>query len=51
MQEFIKMTIEKKKKGELSSAELNSIKSAILPYLNSEQVSQFGKLLNMVENV
>jgi len=51
MKEFIKMTIDKKKKGELSNSEINSIKSAILPYLNTEQVSQLEKLLDLVENV
>lgn len=51
MSEFIKITLEKKKKGELSISELNNLKSTILPFLNSEQKENLDKILQMVENV
>ena len=51
MSEFIKITLEKKKKGELTSGELNNLKTTILPFLNSEQKENLDKILQMVENV
>ena len=51
MNEFIKLTIDKKKRGELSDSELTSIKKTIIPYLNDEQKIMLEKLLSMVENV
>lgn len=51
MNEFLKMTMKKKKQGELSSEELNSIKSTIMPYLTDEQKLNMEKLLKMVEYV
>ena len=51
MSEFLKMTLEKKKKGELSSSEINNLKSTIVPFLNSEQKENLDKILQMVENV
>lgn len=51
MNEFIRLTIEKKKKGELKKEELDSIRQTIVPYLNGEQKTMLEKLLDMVENV
>ena len=51
MNEFIKLTIEKKKKGELKKEELDSIRQTIVPYLNGEQKTMLEKLLDLVENV
>lgn len=51
MNEFIKLTIEKKKKGELKKEELDSIKDTIIPFLNGEQKIMLNKLMNMVDNV
>lgn len=51
MSEFIKMTIQKKKQGELSSKDLENIKSTILPYLNGEQKENMENLLKIVEHV
>lgn len=51
MNEFLKLTMEKKKKGALTDSELNNIKSTILPFLNEEQKSNLEKVLNLVRNV
>jgi hypothetical protein len=51
LNEFLKRTIDKKKKGELKKDELELIKSTIIPYLNEEQKINLDKLLRMVENV
>jgi len=51
MQEFIKLTIEKKNNGELSQDELSNIKNTILPFLNEEQKQSLEKILKVVENV
>lgn len=51
MNEFMKLTIEKKRKGELRHDELNSIKETISPYLNDEQNSNLEKLMKMVNDV
>lgn len=49
--EFIKLTYEKKKKGELKKSEIENIKTTIMPYLNQEQKENLMKILDMVENV
>ena len=51
MSEFMKLTIEKKKRGELNKNELMSIKETIAPMLNAEQKSNLDKIINMVDNV
>ena len=51
MQEFIKLTIEKKQNGELTKKELENIKHTILPYLNEDQKHSLENLLDMVDNV
>ena len=50
LNEFMKLTLEKKKKGVLDEKELNNIKSTIEPFLNEEQKSILDKILNMVRN-
>ena len=50
MDEFIKLTLQKKKKGELGKDEIINIKNTILPFLNNEQKKSLQKLLDMVEN-
>ena len=51
MMEFMKMTYDKKKKGDLGSEELMNIKNTIEPFLNSEQKTKLEKIINMVDNV
>ena len=51
MNEFLKLTLEKKNKGELNSVEISNIEKAILPYLNSEQKIELERILSMVKNV
>ena len=51
MKEFLKLTIEKKRRGELSDGELDKLKSTIKPMLNSDQYQKLNQLLEMVKNV
>ncbi len=51
MKEFLKMTIERKKQGNLSESELEILKSTILPYLNDKQKESLEKILEIVRNV
>ncbi|MBE5757502.1 MAG: hypothetical protein E7345_01040 [Clostridiales bacterium] len=51
MNEFIKMTMKKKKDGTLKESELENIKKTILPYLTEEQKTNLENILNMVRNV
>lgn len=51
MNEFLKLTYEKKKKGELNETEINSLKQTIMPFLNDEQKNNLDRLMNMVGNV
>lgn len=51
LSEFMRLTLEKKQRGELSESELNNIKSTILPYLNEEQKRNLENLIKMVNNV
>lgn len=51
MNEFLKLTMEKKKKGELNTSELESIKSILKPMLNSEQNQSLNSIIEMVKNV
>lgn len=51
MSEFIKLTIEKKKRGELTNDELQSLKNTIVPMLNNEQKIMLDKMLQMVKDV
>ena len=51
MSEFMRMTYEKKMRGDLTTQELNNIKSTIVPFLNEEQKINLEKLINMVDDV
>lgn len=51
LNEFMRMTIEKKKKGGLTQKELDNMKNTLMPFLNNEQKVALQKLLDMVENV
>lgn len=51
MHEFIKLTLEKKKNGELGKSEIESIRQTIYPHLSNEQKMALNNLLNMVEDV
>ena len=51
MSEFIKMTIERKKRGNLDSAEMVRIRSTIEPFLNAEQKQNLNKVFVLINNV
>lgn len=51
LKEFLKMTIERKKQGNLKDSELDNIKQTILPYLDSNQNESLEKILDMIKNV
>lgn len=51
MNEFLKLTIEKKKQGKLDNDELSSLKKTIEPMLNNEQKKTMNNLFEMVKNV
>lgn len=51
MKEFLKMTIERKKQGNLNDEELELLKSTIIPYLNNKQKESLQKILEIVKNV
>lgn len=51
MNEFIKLTLEKKKRGELTQGEINGLKSTLLPFLSAEQRVNLEKILDVVSNV
>lgn len=49
--EFIKLTIEKKKRGELKESDIAMLKNTLSPMLNQEQRESLNKILEMVKNV
>lgn len=51
MSEFIRMTADKKKRGELSAEEIENIKKTISPYLSDEQKINLEKVLNVINYV
>ncbi len=51
MKEFLKLTLDKKKKGELKPGELENIKNTIIPFLDENQKQSLNEILKMVENV
>lgn len=51
LKEFLKMTLERKKQGNLKDGELENIKNTITPYLDSNQKQSLEKLLDMIKNV
>ena len=51
LKEFLKMTLERKKQGNLKDSELENVKQTITPYLDSNQKQSLEKLLDMIKNV
>lgn len=51
MNEFLKLTIEKKKRGELDDGTINTLKTTLAPMLNDEQKNNLNKILEMIKNV
>ena len=51
MKEFLKLTLEKKKRGELGVEELDKLKNLLSPMLNSEQKSNLNEILELIQNV
>lgn len=51
LKEFLKMTIEKKRSGNLKISDLENIKMAMTPYLNEEQKISLNRILDLVKNV
>ncbi len=51
LQEFMRMTIEKKRRGELTNSELENIKKTMLPYLNENQKNSLAKMMEIIKNV
>lgn len=51
MREFLKLTLEKKKNGELDNKAIVTLKETLTPMLNEEQKDNLNKILEMVENV
>ena len=51
MNEFMRLTLEKKKKGELGQKELSDLRQTIIPFLNDDQKNNLEKIMNMVDNV
>ena len=49
MQEFLKVSMEKKKNGGFPAGEIENIKSTLSPFLNSEQKKNLESLINMVK--
>ena len=51
MREFVKLTTEKKRNGELGKSELSNIKNTIMPYLDENQKAKLNSIIDMVDNV
>ena len=51
LKEFLKMTLERKKQGNLKNSELENIKQTVTPYLDNNQRQSLEKLLDMIKNV
>lgn len=51
LNEFMRLTIEKKRNGELSENELEKLKTTISPMLTSQQKQTLEGLLQVVKNV
>lgn len=49
--EFIKMTIERKKQGNLDTQEMVRIRSTIEPFLNEQQKQNLNKVFELIDNV
>ncbi|MGN0960851.1 MAG: hypothetical protein ACI4PF_01475 [Christensenellales bacterium] len=51
MSEFLKLTLKKKKNGELKASDLERVKNTLSPMLNEEQKNNLNQILEMVKNV
>lgn len=51
MSEFLKLTLEKKKRGELKESDIEMLKSTLAPMLTEEQKCNLNDILEMVRNV
>lgn len=51
MREFLKLTIERKKQGNLNDGELEILKNTIMPYLDEKQINTLENILEMIKNV
>ena len=49
--EFIRLTLEKKSRGELKDKDLENMKSTIEPFLDIEQKNKLNQIIDMVRNV
>ena len=49
--EFMRLTIEKKKRGELTHNDIERLKATLSPMLSKEQKENLDKLMQVVENV
>lgn len=51
MQEFMKLTMSKKAKGELNDVELENIKNSLNPYLDVAQKNNLDSIISIIKNV
>lgn len=51
MKEFVKLTLEKKRRGELKDSEIEKLKNTLFPMLTDEQKNNLNQLLEMVKYV
>lgn len=51
MKEFLKLTLEKKRRNELTPEMISNLKSTLYPMLTEEQKLNLNTILEMVENV
>lgn len=51
MKEFLKLTLEKKRRNELSPEMMSNLKNILYPMLTEEQKRNLNTILEMVENV
>lgn len=48
LEEFFKLSEQKKKDGSLSDSDINNIKNTLTPYLSEEQQQNLNKIINLV---
>lgn len=51
LQEFMSLTLAKKKQGDLKSDELEKIKGTLSPYLTSTQMANLDKVIDVINDV
>lgn len=49
MNEFIKVSLERKKRGELSDSYFENIKNTLFPYLTEEQKTYYNNLVDKIK--